>query len=143
MAMTLGDGFSRLELSVIEVQPPVPGATPGGDVCLSVAVRFDAFAGAASAWIDRDAWAEFVAQLQRLEQARRGEAILESITPGELRLRFHSLDLAGHMGVEGELVRFRYHRGGSGAVRLQFPTVEFDPGMLASLVAELRSATVP
>jgi hypothetical protein len=75
-----------------------------------------------------------------LEQTRRGEALLESMTPGELRLRFHSLDSASHIGVEGELVRFVYrdaerHR----PVRLQFPTLEFDPGMLASFVTELTA----
>jgi hypothetical protein len=52
--MVLGDGFARLEFAVVEVQPPVLGGTAGGDVCISVAVRFDSFAGAINAWIRRE-----------------------------------------------------------------------------------------
>jgi hypothetical protein len=139
--MILGDGFARLELTVAEVQAPVAGATAGGDIRISVAVRFAAFAGAVSVWIDQDVWAGFIRQLQLLEQTRSGEALLESMTPGELRLRFHSLDRAGHMGVEGELLRYAYRQTEGGRpVRLQFPTLEFDPGVLASFVMELVSA---
>jgi hypothetical protein len=133
----LVDGFSRLELTIVEVQPPIDGYTEGGDVRVSAALRFDAFTGAISAWIHRDDWSAFISQLRLLEQTRRGEALLESMAPRELRLRFHSLDMAGHMGVEGELVRFAE---GHRRLSLQFPTLEFDPGTLASLLSELETA---
>ena len=135
--MIIVAGFSRLELTVVEVQPPIHGCTEGGDVCVSAALRFDEFTGAINAWIHRDDWSGFISQLRLLEQTRRGEALLESMTPGELRLRFHSLDMAGHLGVEGELVRFAE---GHRRLSLQFPTLEFDPGMLAELVSELATA---
>jgi hypothetical protein len=82
-------------------------------------------------------------QLRELDASRRGEATLQSISPGELRLRISSLDRAGHLGIEGEMLRYFY---GSRAQRLEvlsvkFGCIEFDPGLLPRLVAVLEFAS--
>jgi hypothetical protein len=106
-------------------------------------VRLEAFAGAVEAWIDRDSWATFCKQLIALEQTRQGKAILESMSPGELRLCVRSLDRLGHMGIEGELTHYIYGEGARQpqSLSLQFGTMEFDPMLLSKVVAEL--ATIP
>jgi hypothetical protein len=137
--MVLGDSSAHIELKAVEVQTAVPGCTAGGDVRVVARMRLAAFAGAIETWIKRDAWATFRTQLEALERIRQGEAILESMSPGELRLRIRTLDRLGHMGVEGEFLHYFY---GSGArqpqvVRLQWGALEFDPTLLPRLVAEL------
>ncbi len=47
-------------------------------------------------------WAQLCAASARaLERERRGQALLESISPGELSLRIRSIDSRGHIAVEG------------------------------------------
>jgi len=131
----LGEGTSQLELRVRELEPPTPQSL-GGDVRLAVRVRFGDFAGAADAWILRDAWDAFLADLRTLDERRRGEALLQGISPGELRLRFFARDRAGHLAVEGE-VGTRAH--GREAL-LRFDPIEIDPSSLPALARELTSA---
>jgi len=140
--MVLASADGRLEITVLEVQPPVPAASAGGDIQVGVTIRVGAFAGAVSTWIDGDVWAAFVEELQQLERTRQGEANLHSMSPDdELRLRFHSLDRAGHMGVEGSLIQNVYPIGkGPRPVRLQFGAFEFDAGLLANFVIEMAAA---
>lgn len=105
-----------------------------------VRARVHNFSGAVDAWVLREAWADFLGQLVRLERDRAGEAVLESMSPGELRLRLFALDRAGHMGVEGELLVYYTagHRPQVGS--LTFDAVEFDPTALPTLVRELTAA---
>jgi hypothetical protein len=133
--MLLGNGTSQLEICVTEIEPPTPQSR-GGDVRVVVRVRFGDFAGATDAWILRETWDAFAADLRALEQRRHGEAVLLSISPGELRLRFFGRDRAGHMAVDGE-VGTRAH--GREAL-LRFDPIEFDPSQLPALASELAAA---
>ena len=136
--MILGTDADHVALTVVEVQAAVPGATPGGDVRLQVRVRCQSFAGAGDAWISEENWTTFCQQLDALDRARQGDATLESISPGELRLRVQSIDRAGHMGIEGELTHYSYRPGPElHALHLRFGVVEFDPTMLPRLLTEL------
>jgi hypothetical protein len=109
-------------------------------MCSSRRVQCRAFTGEVEAWILRANWTTFSNQLETLERTRRGEALLESISPGELRLRIQSIDALGHMGVDGELAG-SFHGDGRQrqVVHLRFGLVEFDPTMLPGLVAELAA----
>jgi hypothetical protein len=110
-------------------------------VRVRVRVRSGVFAGSVDAWIHRDAWVTFRQQLAALERTRQGEATLESMSPGDLRLRIGSLDRLGHMGVEGQMAE---HSLGAGArqpqtMQLEFGPIDFDPTLLPELVRELTA----
>jgi len=133
--MRLGDSPAHLESLVTEVEPPTPHSR-GGDVLLSVRVHYHDFAGATETWILRDVWDAFINALRALDERRQGEARVQSISPGELRLRFFALDRAGHMAVEGEVGTLHHMREAS----LRFGPIEFDPSGLPALVEELAAA---
>ncbi len=133
--MELGSSRTHLEIVVTELEPSTPQSR-GGDVLLSVRVRHGEFAGATEAWILREAWDAFIAEIRALEARRRGEARLQSISPGELRLRVFALDRAGHMAVEGEVGTLHHGREAS----LRFAPIAFDPSLLPPLLAELTAA---
>ena len=138
--MVLGTSTAHVEIGVAEVQPPVPGSQ-GGDVRVVARVRIREFAGAADVWVSRDAWSGFLSRLADLERERRGDAVLESISPGELRLRLFAIDRAGHMAAEGELAVYYYDAAGSAnALSLRFGAAEFEPTLLPALLKELRAA---
>jgi hypothetical protein len=139
--MRLGSEAVWVDLSVAEVQPPVPGASPGGDVLVVARMRLHDYTAMSEAWIDRDVWKRFLTELATLDRRRTGEAVLDSISPGELRLRIHALDRAGHMGVDGQMSH-RYAIPGvrpSHAASAAVATIGFDPTLLPLLVETLSS----
>ena len=139
--MLIGGTSEHVELTRVEVQAAVAGASAGGDVRVIARVRFGDFGGTVDAWIARDTWSTFSEQLIALERTRQGKAMLESMSPGELRLCLRSLDRQGHMGVEGELTHNLYGAGGRRPqlLQLQFDAMEFDPTLLPRLIAEIVS----
>jgi hypothetical protein len=138
--MVLGSDPQQFELSVVEVERAVSGIYAGGDVLIVVRVRLRDFSGAADAWILRESWSDFLSQLRRLEQNRTGEAIVESLSPGELRVRVFALDRAGHMGVEGELTSYYSAAHRPEVTTLKFGAIEIDPTALPAFVRELEIA---
>ena len=104
------------------------------DLLVVVDVRTRGFTGHIDTWILRAAWLDFCERLELLEAHRQGDAIVESISPGELRLTFRSTDRAGHMAVEGSIG----HRGTLGEVLLTFSPVPFDPSALPGLLRDAR-----
>jgi hypothetical protein len=133
--MTLTDGVARVDIAVVEVAAPIPPYSAGGDVRLRVRLTCEDFTGAGSSWIGQDAWQHFLRELERLADRRDGEAVVESISPRDLRLRFCATDNAGHVAVDGQ-VRTR----SVGDLRWQFGAIQFDPSLLPRLFDELRAA---
>jgi hypothetical protein len=131
----LTDGMARVEVAVTEVAAPVPPHSACGDVRLYLRLTCEGFAGTGSSWIAHDVWHRFLQQLKRLDDRRDGEAVVESISPDELRLRIRVTDRAGHVAVDGQ-VRTRSLRD----LRWQFSEIQFDPTLLPPLLGELRSA---
>jgi hypothetical protein len=80
-------------------------------------------------------WQRFLRQLERLDDRRDGEAIVESISPDGLRLRIFVTDRRGHVAIDGQ-VRTRSVRD----LRWQFRAIRFDPTLLPPLLGELRAA---
>ena len=133
--MMLTDGVAQVEVAVTEVAAPVPPHSAGGDVRLSLRLTCEGFAGTGSSWIGYDAWQRFLQQLTRLEDRREGEAVVESMSPGELRLCIRVTDRAGHVAADGQVCT-RSVRD----LRWQFGAIQFDPTLLSPLLGELRSA---
>jgi len=133
--MTLTDGVARVDIAVIEVAAPIPPHSAGGDVRLDLRLTCEGFTSEASSWIDRDVWQRFLRELERLVDRRDGEAVVESMSPKDLRLRLFATDHAGHMAVDGQ-ARTR----SVGDLRWQFGAIQFDPSLLPLLLAELGAA---
>ena len=130
--MILGDNSHHVEISIAEVEAPTPQST-GGDVRLTVRVRYGDFAGVADAWILLEVWDAFLDSLRALEKSRRGEARLRGISPGELALRVFATDRAGHLAIEGEVSRLSPGR----EAFLRFARIPFDPSLLPRLLSDL------
>jgi hypothetical protein len=135
VAMKLTDGVARVEIAVTDVAAPIPPHSAGGDVRLQVGLTCDGFTGTGSSWIARDVWHRFLQALEHVDDRREGEAVVESMSPNELRLRICVTDRAGHVAVDGQ-VRTRSVRD----LRWQFGAIQFDPSLLPPLLAELRAA---
>jgi hypothetical protein len=133
--MTLTDGVARVDIGVTEVAAPIPPHSAGGDVRLHIRFTCEDFTGTGSSWIDLDVWQRFLHELERLVDRRHGEAVVESMSPENLRLRIFMTDRAGHVAVDGQ-VRTRSVRD----LRWQFGAIQFDPTLLPLLLAELQAA---
>jgi hypothetical protein len=106
-----------------------------GDVYLTIAVRSSGYCGQNDLWVDNLAFCSFCSALDALEQRRSGEALLESISPDELRLRIYSIDSCGHMAIEGitGYALQKEHRMFRHSVQFGF---EFDPSQLLDALKE-------
>jgi len=133
--MMLSDGVTQVEVVVTDVAQPVPPHSAGGDVRLHIRLTCEGFTGTGSSWIAHDVWQHFLRQLEQLEDRRDGEAVVESMSPEDLRLRIFVTDPAGHVAIEGQ-ARTRSVRD----LRWQFGAIPFDPTLLPPLLGELRSA---
>ena len=130
--MILGEDSHSVDISIAEVEAPTPQSS-GGDVRLTVKVRYGDFAGVADAWVLLEVWEAFLDDLRALEKSRRGDARVRGISPGELTLRVFATDRAGHMAIEGEVGRLSVGR----ETFLRFGPVPFDPSMLPRLLSDL------
>ena len=128
----------------LETRRTEAGGYPG--TVVRVRVRCGEFSGANEAiWIALDALQTFLADLRLLERTRRGEAVLTSMSPGELRLRVYAVDRAGHLAVEATVGvgEMGAHEWQGRSVACSFPLDPSQlPGVLHS-VAWLSSALSP
>jgi hypothetical protein len=105
------------------------------DLRVTVSVEQGGFSAKADAWVLEEVWREFLSDLAILEEIGQGAALLEAMSPEELRLSFRSTDSAGHMAVEG----FVGVRAAGHAAKLTFSPVAFDPTELPRVLRELRA----
>ena len=102
--------------------------TPG----ISITVSSSGFTGHTDTYVV--GFPEFCKVLISLEQARTGEAVLKSVSPGELELVVRAVDRKGHMAVEGVV---GYHYLGETGTRYWHAAhfgFEFDPSQLQEAV---------
>jgi len=70
-------------------------------ICVSVDLRSKHVSGSDSGiWIELEKLESFIKALTSLDHARKGEALLESMSPGELWLRVYPVDSRGHIALE-------------------------------------------
>ncbi|HET7109376.1 MAG TPA: hypothetical protein VFI41_00775 [Gemmatimonadales bacterium] len=105
------------------------------DMLFDVGVRCMGFTGADHVWVSPNDWQSFVQAFRELEQRRRGAAELLGVVPEEFRLRFQVYDLAGHVWLQGHMLRPSWLPGRS--VRLDFH-LEVDAGMLPAALREFQ-----
>jgi len=95
------DGSLILERS--ELGPP--GTPADHDVLVNITVDAKGFAAADQSWVVAGDWRKFLDEMRSLAASRQGRAVLDSASPGDLRLEFFSTDSAGHMAVKGQVRR--------------------------------------
>lgn len=110
------------------------GTPADEDHLLLVSVRLGDYSARDEIWIDGAHYAEFLAQLEKLEQSRKGEAVLRSMSPEDLRICLKSISHPGAMSVEGFI---GWSSGGS-PVKLSF-AFAFDPGDLQTFLREAEA----
>lgn len=71
------------------------------DPYLAVEVSSGGFSGRNDLHVFGPEFRAFCAALRSLEQSLRGEALLESMSPNELKLRFRCANGRGHIAIEG------------------------------------------
>jgi len=138
--MVIGQGSEQFEISVREIMPVDSPAAGDRHVDVSVVCR-QFSARNAGAWISASEWARFGRELHALERARRGEALLESQSPADLRLRLYASDRAGHIAVEGHVGAHHAVADRMREVKLSF-AFELDAGLLGGAVRAFEALAI-
>lgn len=124
------DDFVEIELATQETAD-LPSQ---GDAYLTVRVSSRGFTGHNDLWVLAAALRSFCQSLVALERDRRGEAVLDSVSPDELRIVVRSIDSRGHMAVEGS-TGYRVQRDNSRPWHSVTFGFEFDPSQLLRAVS--------
>lgn len=125
--VSIRDGDEGLSLERV-------GRTEEGDVRLRASIASLGFFGSHDEiWVSAADVDSFLHQLTVLEQQRRGEALLESMSPSDLRLAVAATDSSGHVSAIGFVGRIRGSERSPIHARLGFH-LDVDPGHLRELV---------
>lgn len=92
-----GDNFLEIGLA-IEEDHTLPSH---GDAYITLNVQSGGFAGHNDLWAQSESMSAFCRALIALNETIKGEAVLESISPGELVLKVFSFNSRGGIAVEG------------------------------------------
>lgn len=115
------------------------GTQSEGDLCLEIAVVSAGFSGRYDeAWVLRDDWSQFIAELTQLEKARRGQALITASSPNDFQLRVFASDRAGHIKAEGWVGREYSGRPAALGHHVSFE-IEIDPTALPALLQQLAA----
>src|SRR5687768_7900149 len=110
-------------------------AYDSGDVLMSVVVESHGFKGKAEVWVLQEELARFAQAVTGLNQSLHGNAVLRSVSPGELDLEVLSVSSRGHLAVQGSIGHQMYDQERMHWHSMQFG-FEFEPGQLEAVVAE-------
>ena len=105
-----------------------------GDARVTIHISSSGFEGHNNLWVLGPALHSFSRALIALEQNRRGEAVLESVAPDELRLVLRSVNSRGHMIIEGFTGRGVLNENSRSWHSVHFG-FEFDPSQLVRAVS--------
>jgi hypothetical protein len=117
--------FFELDLSMQEHE----NLPSKGDAYITITLSSHGYAGQNDLWVSFESLCNFCRDIIKLEVTRKGEAILESLSPGELYLQIFSIDSLGHMGVRGN-TGFRVFKGTDLFPHSVTFGFEFDPSQL-------------
>ncbi|AHM59261.1 hypothetical protein D770_04970 [Flammeovirgaceae bacterium 311] len=92
-----------------------------------------------SVWFDKLSIDRFLSELKQLDETRKGEAKLESMSPDECVLIIKNIDAYGHLGV---IIKVRASKGYNYERQVNFHNLEIgfeiDPTSLGNIQAELK-----
>ena len=108
-----------------------------GDVFLSVQVESNGFIGHNELWVLNEEFDSFVQDLSELEEKRKGEAVLTSISPNELDLKVYSVTNRGHIAISGKTGFRVFDQDESFQHSLEFG-FQFDASQLLEVLKELN-----
>ncbi len=100
-----------------------------GDAYITIRLHSNGYAGQNDLWVSHKSLCSFCRNLIELENKRKGETVLESMSPGELSLQIFSIDSLGHMGVRG-ITGFKVYNGTALFPHSVTFGFEFDPSQL-------------
>lgn len=87
--------------SVVTLESLRAELTAYPSICVSIELRSRHVSGEdPGIWIELDKVNNFIEALTLLDRVRKGEALLEGMSPGELWLRIYPLNSRGHIGLE-------------------------------------------
>ena len=99
LRMSNKDCFLEVE-GILEMDPLIPSY---GDAQLSLRVQSHGYIASTTVWVEREQLQLFSEALSNLGTSLQGEAVLSSISPGELSLKLFSVSPYGHVAVEGSI----------------------------------------
>ena len=134
--MKLESGNGSLEVIRLDAGPP--GTPADGDLRVSVRVSVHGYSAKGESWVLAVAFVQFIDRLEILEGKRRGKAVLESMSPDDLKLEFYSTDSAGHMAVKGHV---GWHDPSGHFQQLRFG-FDFEPDKLPGIVRGFKKLAV-
>ena len=105
-----------------------------GDARVVAATTSSTFSGRGNGWVSQHGMERFCEALIALEHSLRGEAKLQSMSPGAVELLIRSVTSRGHVAVEGKLGKLIYSRDSQFWHSVSFG-FEFDQSQLTSAVA--------
>ena len=91
------NNFLKLDMAMQE-KDDLPSK---GDAYITIKLRSNGYAGQNDLWVSHESLCYFCRNLIELENKRKGETILESMSAGELYLQIFSIDSLGHVGIRG------------------------------------------
>jgi hypothetical protein len=92
-------GFFEMQFEEGEALPQHAPA----DLRVLISASSEGFSANSHCWVDRTSFVGFLRALVSLGESRAGEALLASMSPGELSFRVFSSSALGHMAIEGSI----------------------------------------
>lgn len=109
---------------------------------LRIEVQLHGFSAQCEAWVERLAVGDFATALKRIEESRRGDALLQGEDPEDLELKVSSLDSVGHMLLEFKVTRLTVVGDKGRPLSIQLTGgFELDPSLLPALVTGVTDLT--
>lgn len=109
---------------------------------LRIEVQLHGFSAQCEVWVEQLAVVEFASALKRLEESRRGDALLQGEDPEDLELKVSSLDSVGHMLLEFKVTRLTVAGDKGRPLSIQLTGgFELDPSLLPALVTGVTDLT--
>jgi hypothetical protein len=121
-------------IEIVQIEE-AQSAYDSGNVLMSVVVASHGFNGEGEVWVLQEELARFAQAVTGLNQSLHGNAVLRSVSPGELDLELLSVSPRGHLAVQGSIGRHMREQERMHWHSLQFG-FEFEPSQLEALVAE-------
>ena len=104
-----------------------------GDAYFTIEISSNGFSGHNNLWVSYGSLSSFCKNLIRLEEVRKGETILESISPEKLYLKVFSTNSRGHMGILGTTGYIIQNENSQFNHSVSFG-FEFDPSQLVAAI---------